>query len=57
MYWMKRRHFPFDGTIEFEDVESPERLTVDAKGIKPDYLEALGGVSRPSMRRNALSEH
>src|SRR5262245_38732330 len=31
-------HFPFDGTIEFEDVETPETLTVDAKGIRQDYL-------------------
>lgn len=35
-------HFPFEGTIEFEDVESPDRLTVDALGIKDDYLGALG---------------
>jgi uncharacterized protein (DUF58 family) len=34
-------HFPFDGTIQFEDVESPDRLTVDARGIKADYLDAL----------------
>lgn len=31
-------HFPFDGTIEFEDVETPDTLTVDAKGIRQDYL-------------------
>jgi uncharacterized protein (DUF58 family) len=33
--------FPFDGMIEFEDVESHDRLTLDAKGIKDDYLSAL----------------
>jgi uncharacterized protein (DUF58 family) len=34
-------HFPFDGVIEFEDVEDQERLTVDARGIRPDYLRAV----------------
>jgi uncharacterized protein (DUF58 family) len=33
--------FPFTGTVEFTDVESPDRLTVDAQGIKDDYLQAL----------------
>jgi uncharacterized protein (DUF58 family) len=36
-------HFPFDGIIEFEDVEDEEqKLTVDARGIKGDYLQAVG---------------
>src|SRR5216683_627146 len=34
-------HFPFEGLIEFEDVETPEKLTVDAKGMRGDYLEAV----------------
>lgn len=33
--------FPFAGTVEFADVESPETLTVDARGIKDDYLSAV----------------
>ena len=33
--------FPFDGVIEFEDTESHEKLTVDARGIRGDYLEAV----------------
>lgn len=33
--------FPFDGLTEFEDVESDERLTLDARAIKSDYLQAL----------------
>jgi uncharacterized protein (DUF58 family) len=33
--------FPFEGTIEFADIETPDRLTVDAKGIRGDYLAAL----------------
>jgi uncharacterized protein (DUF58 family) len=34
-------HFPFDGVVEFEDVESPQTLTIDAPGMKQDYLESL----------------
>jgi uncharacterized protein (DUF58 family) len=33
--------FPFEGLIEFEDLESPERLTLDAKGMRSDYLAAV----------------
>lgn len=35
-------HFPFEGTIEFQDVEVDQKLTLDAKGMRPDYLAALG---------------
>jgi uncharacterized protein (DUF58 family) len=35
-------HFPFEGLIEFEDVESPERLIIDARGMRDDYLDELG---------------
>src|SRR5580700_9414849 len=35
-------HFPFDGIIEFEDVEAPSMLTVDARGMRADYLGAIG---------------
>jgi uncharacterized protein (DUF58 family) len=34
--------FPFDGVIEFEDVEEHGKLTVDAKGMRGDYLQAVG---------------
>jgi uncharacterized protein (DUF58 family) len=34
-------HFPFEGVIEFEDVEDHKRLTIDARGMRPDYLQAL----------------
>lgn len=34
-------HFPFDGIIEFEDVEDQNKLTIDARGMKPDYLQGL----------------
>src|SRR5215472_4949066 len=34
-------HFPFEGLIEFEDVETPEKLTLDAKGMRGDYLQAV----------------
>lgn len=39
-------HFPFDGLIEFEDVESPEHMTIDARGMRGDYLEAVGDFQR-----------
>lgn len=34
-------HFPFDGLVEFEDTEDAARLTVDARGMREDYLSAL----------------
>ena len=34
-------HFPFDGLVEFKDAEENRRMTVDAPGMKPDYLEAV----------------
>ncbi len=39
-------HFPFEGLVEFEDVESPDRLTVDARGMRDDYLEELGNFQQ-----------
>ena len=35
-------HFPFEGVVEFEDVEEHGKLTVDAKGMRGDYLQAVG---------------
>jgi uncharacterized protein (DUF58 family) len=35
-------HFPFEGVIEFEDVEEERKLTLDARGMKQDYLKSLG---------------
>jgi len=34
-------HFPFEGLVEFHDVESPRTVTLDARGMRPDYLDAL----------------
>lgn len=34
-------HFPFEGLIEFADVESSDRLTLDARGMRGDYVEAV----------------
>jgi uncharacterized protein (DUF58 family) len=34
-------HFPFSGVIEFEDVEEERKLTLDARGMRQDYLKAL----------------
>jgi uncharacterized protein (DUF58 family) len=34
-------NFPFEGLIEFEDVEAEGKLTIDARGMRPDYLSAI----------------
>ena len=34
-------HFPFEGVIEFRDVEEERKLTLDAKGMRGDYLRAV----------------
>ena len=33
--------FPFTGMVEFLDKETPEKLVIDADGVKADYLEAV----------------
>jgi len=33
--------FPFEGLIEFEDIETPDKLTIDAKGMRSDYLRSI----------------
>jgi uncharacterized protein (DUF58 family) len=35
-------HFPFTGLVEFADVETDDKLEVDARGIRDDYLAGLG---------------
>src|SRR3954468_4114626 len=35
-------HFPFEGMVEFEDVEEPRKLTLDARHMRADYLKSLG---------------
>jgi len=34
-------HFPFDGMIEFEDVEADDKLVIDARGMRNEYLSAV----------------
>jgi uncharacterized protein (DUF58 family) len=34
-------HFPFEGVIEFQDVEEERKLTLDARHMRRDYLKAL----------------
>src|SRR5918911_4504219 len=34
-------HFPFDGIVEFEDIEDHDKLTIDARGMRQDYLQSL----------------
>src|SRR6476659_6221234 len=33
--------FPFEGVIEFEDAESPATLTLDARGMRSDYVKSI----------------
>jgi uncharacterized protein (DUF58 family) len=34
-------HFPFQGVVEFRDVEEDRRLTLDARNMREDYLQSL----------------
>lgn len=34
-------HFPFEGLVEFTDPESDEKMTLDARGMRNDYLDAV----------------
>jgi uncharacterized protein (DUF58 family) len=34
-------HFPFEGVVEFEDVEEEQKLTIDTRGMRRGYLESL----------------
>jgi hypothetical protein len=34
-------HFPFEGMVEFEDVEEHDKLTLDARGMRTDYIQAV----------------
>ena len=34
--------FPFDGNVQFEGLEAAERLRVDARQVRADYLRAFG---------------
>jgi uncharacterized protein (DUF58 family) len=35
-------HFPFEGVVEFQDVEEERKLTLDARNMRADYLASLG---------------
>ncbi|HEV8059631.1 MAG TPA: DUF58 domain-containing protein [Gemmataceae bacterium] len=34
-------HFPFEGVVEFEDVEEDRKMTLDARGMRADYLKSI----------------
>ena len=34
-------HFPFEGVVEFHDVEEVRKLVLDARSMRPDYLRTL----------------
>jgi uncharacterized protein (DUF58 family) len=46
--------FPFEGMLELEDVETPEKILVDAEGIKADYLEEVASF-RGRFKKECLS--
>ena len=35
-------HFPFEGVVEFQEVEGDRKLTLDARHMRGDYLKSLG---------------
>jgi len=45
--------FPFDGMVELEDPETHQKLLVDAKAMRADYIEELRGF-RERYRRDCL---
>jgi uncharacterized protein (DUF58 family) len=34
-------HFPFEGVVEFEDVEEERKLTIDTRGMRRAYLQSV----------------
>jgi uncharacterized protein (DUF58 family) len=34
-------YFPFEGVVEFADVEDNRKLTLDARSMRPDYVKSL----------------
>ncbi len=46
-------HFPFEGVVEFEDVEDHQKLTLDARGMRDDYLKTLAEF-QDTYRRECL---
>jgi uncharacterized protein (DUF58 family) len=47
-------HFPFEGVVEFEDVEEDRKMTLDARGMRADYLKSLGDF-RDHFRRECAA--
>ena len=45
-------HFPFDGVIEFEDMEEKNRLTLDARTMCRDYVQAIAEFQEELWRRS-----
>ena len=47
-------HFPFEGVVQFEEPEQGQELTLDARGIRDDYLAALQEFQE-TYRRDCLA--
>ena len=46
--------FPFEGLVEFVDVESSEEMQIDSRGMKEDYLRSLAEF-REKLRQDAIA--
>ncbi|MBV9123999.1 MAG: DUF58 domain-containing protein [Planctomycetes bacterium] len=46
-------HFPFEGVVEFEDVEDHRRLTLDARAMRSDFLKSLADFQEQYRRECA----
>jgi uncharacterized protein (DUF58 family) len=49
-------HFPFTGLVEFEDPESEDRIEVDARGIREDYLSSVNEFREMYKRECGLAD-
>jgi uncharacterized protein (DUF58 family) len=48
-------HFPFDGMIEFADVEEARKMTIDARNMRDDYLKSLADFRETFRRESAAA--
>ena len=49
-------HFPFTGLMEFEDPESAEKIEVDARGIRDDYMNGVKEFREMYQRECGLAD-
>ncbi len=49
-------HFPFTGLMEFEDPETTEKIEVDARGIRDDYINGVTEFREMYQRECGLAD-